>query len=770
MNTLHLDICYRPLRVAWAIESDDFGAFRQAVMLSNALWGGRFNPILIADREKDARRLVDLFRVDMVFPIGSSDNVRKIVEKFAYLINPFFEDSIFVGTTHEDKRAQLLDVHNALAFLQDRPDEKAINDAGLKIYEWETADPLADVFLIQFGKYPDVNQTGIDYRKLLTSSFNATTATIKPTSSIPADYLDHPSISYLSRHSLKRHHGVQAQWDSPGFFFGDASNLDDLVNYWNLRAADISLLFVDPTHLSRYAEIVPTWAKKVSRMLSRRRHDWPQNLTVWIPEKKINGEHRTYVSQSLKGVEFTISPASEEIWNGLNVRAPTMMFDSFSQLAWFGREHGKPKVSFSLGDKPFSSDIWFHTQHLVASVSTMRSLFGEDEYTFDLPYVPELNEFFSRSMHLGHNILRVEPGRIGLVVDATDTDSWLYALPVSQLVERIFKMAGYSSQLSNAGLIARQLISNVGSLQGARVFKIPGVRKLLRTYGPGRSFTKKSAFQLIATKDANSSDSKFSDYRDLYIESRPVGSNLMPKDVFGYLVEKGLFRVGTKLTCPNCRMSSWLSLDVLKHRVTCEFCGYQHDASRQLSGGEWWFRRSGVMGTERNAQGAVPVALTLQQLETTLHGGLDRNMYVPSLVLSRELADPFKTEVDFVWIIPRLYPRRTEIILGECKDLGPIKPEEFKRDIENLRVLAESLPEKTFKTFILLSKLTRFESHEVELAKTLNTHDQQRTILLTERELEPYFIYQRTKAKFAIEEYAGTPEKLARNTAKIYFS
>ena len=70
MNTIRVDICYRPLRIGLAIRSDDIDAFRQAVRLSHTLWGGRFNPILIVDREEEAKRLIDLFRVDLIWPIG----------------------------------------------------------------------------------------------------------------------------------------------------------------------------------------------------------------------------------------------------------------------------------------------------------------------------------------------------------------------------------------------------------------------------------------------------------------------------------------------------------------------------------------------------------------------------------------------------------------------------------------------------------------------------------------------------------------------------
>src|SRR5882724_4945847 len=141
-------------------------------------------------------------------------------------------------------------------------------------------------------------------------------------------------------------------------------------------------------------------------------------------------------------------------------------------------------------------------------------------------------------------------------------------------------------------------------------------------------------------------------------------------------------------------MPSWTGLDALRERVVCELCGQDHNVARQLVNGEWHYRRSGVMGAERNAQGAVPVALTLQQLATTLHGSGD--IYSPSLDLKPRAGVDLPTcEVDFVWVVPESRGWRqpkTAVLLGECKDQGPIELAEFERDVENLRRVAAAFP------------------------------------------------------------------------------
>ena len=68
METVRVDISYRPLRIGYAIKAGDMEAFRAAARFSFALWGGRFNPIIVVDEPQEADSLIDVFRVDMILP------------------------------------------------------------------------------------------------------------------------------------------------------------------------------------------------------------------------------------------------------------------------------------------------------------------------------------------------------------------------------------------------------------------------------------------------------------------------------------------------------------------------------------------------------------------------------------------------------------------------------------------------------------------------------------------------------------------------------
>lgn len=763
MDTLRVDICYRPLRIGWAIKSDDFDAFRKAVRYSHALWGGRFNPILFVDHEEESGKLIDLFRVDVIIPVGDSDEVKEFPNKYPYLINPFWGESVLnKGGKHDHPFSRALDIHNTLIYLRDKPEWKRIKDHGVRCVVWSDEDPLADHFLTQFGGYPDKDEIGTDYLDLLKKASKFEEISIDSEGALPTTILDYPGISYFSQYGIDRHYGIGRGWNSPGFYVGDSTNLQDLVCHWNLRACDISLFFIDPQHLERYVDLIPAWEKVIKDMVANYRHEIDRKLGVWTRLEDLDEARKPFPGMELIGCRIS----DVATWNGRNVKAPMMYFGQASALGVMSGENSKPKVSFTLPDKPFCGDSWFHSQHLVASISFIGGLYGDDDHTLKAPYLPELNEFYARTMHFEYSKLRIEPGRIGLVVDAADYDSFLYALPVADLMERIFDMAGYEAKLSNAGLITKQLITRLGGLQGGRAFKIPGVRRLFKTYGPNATIRKKAALQMIGKPDPERPHVKFSDHRDIYIQARSFKDKITPDKVFGFLVEKGLFRVGADLKCPSCQLNSWIPLDSLKQRLTCDLCGHEHDVTRSLTDfNEWHYRRSGVLGLEKNAQGAVPVCLTLQQLDTNLHGGLDDGLYSPSLELSpKEGNGDKKCETDFVWVIPREYPRKTVVIIAECKDQGPID----EGDIENLKRIADALPKKRFKTYILLSQISPFTDEEIQLAKGLNDKYHQRAILLSADELEPYHI-EKGKDDSGRDLNWYSPEEMASSTDYLFF-
>lgn len=273
-------------------------------------------------------------------------------------------------------------MHNAFVHLRDKPEWKAAQEKGIRIYNWENSDPLSDVFLSQFGCYPSVEETGFDYRAAIMEATKGSEHTLSPSLPISAETLDYLTISSISRYGLKRHHSVAVRQSYPGFFVGDASSLDDLVCYWNLRACDLPLCFVDPNHMERYSEALPAWKKSMQDYVANYRHEWDRRIAVWTRH-----EQPAEVCNLFRDINPMCCQVSGFTWNGLNISAPTMHLGEVSVLGVMGSEQGKPKVSFALTDKPFCGDVWFHQQHLVASVSFIGGLYGDEQNTPLMPHI-----------------------------------------------------------------------------------------------------------------------------------------------------------------------------------------------------------------------------------------------------------------------------------------------------------------------------------------------------------------------------------------------
>lgn len=771
MDTLRLNISYRPIRICWAISVGDFDALRIAVRTNYALWGGRFNPIVAVEHSEEACAIVSRFRPDVILPVGKSEAITNFIKKYPHLISPFYHDQVLCGQGSE-AFSQALDIHNLVHFYSSKNDWAVLKGKGAAIYKWDENDPLSDVLMMQLGQYPKVANKHIDYDAIFQAGLDAARIDIDPIAPLPTRVLELVNICYLSRYGLVPKQPYIPE--HPGFYHGDASDFTDLLTFWNLRANHLPLVFIDKRCEHRFENIIALVKGHFHESVAATSLNRKQWCTIWHRQDVFDPEERSIPAIFGDG-DFAYRDISRYSWEE-SLQVPPIYFSDATTVLAVVSDSPKPKVSFALGDRPFSSEGWFYRQLAVASIRSPVGFYARDDYTLSLPYLPEMNEFFARAIYYFYNRLRCEREGFGLIIDASASDISISPLATIDLFKKVFEFAGFTASVSSGGLIAKQLISQMGGLQGGRVFKIPGVRRLIKTYGPSASFTKRSAHRLIGGKDPENPNASFSDHEDLVIEYRAAGAKLSPEDVFRYLVNKRLFRIGADLKCPTCQLHNWYSVDDLRQSLVCQMCGEDFDATTQLVDGEWTYRRSGVLGAERNAQGAVPVALALQQLDVTIRSFFGLRSYSLSLDLKSAKGElQSKCEVDFAWLLPSQGQSRAVLIIGECKDKGsaPTRDKDGATinsvDIDNLRAVADAFPRERFEVYILLAKLCPFTTSEIEMAKSLNSEYRKRVILLTDRELDPYFVFDRTAKAFDVGRHPISAEDLATATDRIYF-
>jgi hypothetical protein len=756
MSTLSIRIRYRPIRMGFCVQQGNLDDVRRALHLAHTFWGGRFNPIIpvgsTAAETELARDLVNVFHVDALYPVAKVPSIESFINGFPYLPWPKFERGLFLDSMG-GKIASFLDIYHPVAALfEEHIKDKAKPRVAGTLFEWNEADPLKDVFLASFGAYPARDEIGKDYTDFFVTNLKATRVQLNVADAIPADSYKALTPSALSAFDLNSY--GRSSRGNPGLFIGDPADFDHIVSFWNLRAADIDLVFYAPAQASRLDGVKDAFLAALRKR--------PGNPVGWRNQIAIWAKTVEALQQNNFGPDTVGSVVTPGIWNGLNVVPPFMYIrDEQSVLASLTESGTSLSISFQLPDKPFSDDSGFHNQAVVVSVRPLVDVARAKESTIRPPYIPELNEYYGREAHFSRNEVRSEQEGLGIITGLTRNDLTIHALPNRELIGKLFNAFGMKAQPSVPGLIASRLIQQMGGLQGCRVFKIMGVRKLIEKYGPLESFTRSGAVQMIGQNDAITGRPNFEQHEGLFIEQREE-PKLKPEHAFMFLVKKGVFRVGLKLKCTNCELDFWMALDDVATEVRCELCGRIFNIVSQLRDRDWAYRRSGLFGREDHQEGSIPVALTLQQIDTICSEGL---IYSTAMNVSPVNAGIEACETDFVIVGERDYEGRVSLAIGECKSNDEIT----EQDVTHLKRVADVFPSKRIATYIIFSKTAPFTPTEIQRCRAAQDPRRPRVILLSDRELEPYFVYERTEKEFEIHSAAISFEDLARATQHIYF-
>ncbi len=748
---MNFEIVTRPVRVGWCVRGDDPEHFRRAVRLTHTAWGGRFNPLLPVDDLELSSRLVDLFAVDILYPVTDDKELVSFAESFPNLPWPFHHDKLFIGREDGQAWPELLDVSHPLFLLQARL-AGAEGFTQRLIPSFDDQDDLGEVLLATYGGYPS-EALGRDYEQGFREILKGEVLSIPLGATIPP--VLRSAITPATATSYALEHDYLGSWRCPGLYVGQASNLADLITYWNLRATGIDLLFYDPAHHHRLESLVLSYLHDLIDTFPQR-EEWYRRVSVWQLDKSVE------LGGALGDFPALHCTASKTIWNGLNVQATAAKIAREVVLGVEARGTEVSSVSMAMPPKP-----WLRPgrrapgQHVVF---TFRPFVApkSDDVTYHPFNIPALNEYYGRECSFIWNTARLTRQGLGIINNVGLSHETLHALDPRALIQRVFGAFGMDAQPSRPGLVAQRLIRQMGGVQGCRVFKIRGVRKLIQAYSPLESFTRGGALGLIGDVDPATKRIRFEDYESLFIEKREKGK-LTPAQVFTYLLSKRVFRVGLLLQCPTCDLDFWLALDDAKSVTECQYCGTTFDVAPQLRDRDWRYRRSGLFGREDHQQGAIPVALTLQQLDTTLH--YDSMVYTTSLNVSSQGKVVESCEVDFV-IMGQDHDGRVHIGLGEAKSSMEISED----DVRHLSLVADAFDNSNVDSYLIFAKTGNFSDVEVARCERGQSRYRRRVILLSQRELEPYFVYEKVEVAGSRSLYGGTLKSMAEAAQATYFS
>lgn len=89
MATTNLSVKYRPARIGFLVAEGNIADLIKASQLNTLLWGGIRNPIIpVSTNPSLAKKLIEVFYVDFLYPISHDSEVNKIWEEYESLKIP----------------------------------------------------------------------------------------------------------------------------------------------------------------------------------------------------------------------------------------------------------------------------------------------------------------------------------------------------------------------------------------------------------------------------------------------------------------------------------------------------------------------------------------------------------------------------------------------------------------------------------------------------------------------------------------------------------
>lgn len=710
----------RPIRLAHLVDPNDPGQVREAIRLSSTLWGGSYCPIITLYKRMPAT-WKDLLRAPLAMRVISG------------YIDAFDPDILvqFSKTIPDSLKQSGLEVIRPETVWENLKEHRS-PQYGLGVFELFT-----DIFEEHFKykpKYPIkvvIPKIPPQLSLFWASLFGEYPATIS--SLLEKYYLEPlevkmidfqlPKLTELMENNVLFPRRITQRGLTPfnrsGFgrdafvYFCDATKVEDVVDFWNLRALGKSVI-----PLPKQLQDDPQLRDIVIGFLKFNRRPWKHNPQVCDTASIVRARSRTMeqMQEYAKTLKIDREPNDPSL-------------DGFFSLQhWYPRiwdEWAKDKdgavpadiyseeeKAIEVNDVSDREEAEIHFRPLLPELAQGYGYYGAprcaNEISFHL-YGPAdyLAEAFPKSS--GDNFSRAisgltssrgdwRVGKNGLVMLVKHDFNEIRNIPTAETI--VFSWLtdlGWKPELSAPGLIAKQIRR---TLEGS-----PYLLRNERVLGLFEHMNGGSVKQDGSPVESN----KVTQERDL-----PVGEVKNRVDaasergnLYDYLISRGIFKLGLRPQCPRCLRHSWFALENVRDTFNCPKCLNVFPAIGNLGNVIWSYKTTGPFSVPNYADGAYAVLA----LEFFGHHKMHTLRTTPVLSFKATAANKKDLEADFAlfWQESMFGEKRDGIMFGECKTYGRFE----KKDYDRMRYLAKVFPGAVLVFSTLRKSLTPKEVVEI---------------------------------------------------------
>lgn len=513
----------------------------------------------------------------------------------------------------------------------------------------------------------------------------------------------------ITQHALDNHRQSGSRGGVYAFFM-DATKIEDIIDYWNLRAMGRSVMPI-PKQLIANDQMRGI----IIEFFKENRVPWGHDKTVCDCAHLVKSRNSTMDELQAYAKTLKIEPEPDDpskdgffylqhwyprVWaewardkDGAN---PDDFYGDEASIEITDSDDLKISISPMLPD--FADKYAYHSEPRCANEISFR-LYGSNEY---------LAEVFPKSS--GDNFIRSissfgsfrdywRVGRNGLVKLVTDNFTDYWEIPESQkVVFAWLKDHGWDAELSAPGLLAKQIYKKLdGHILALANEKLLG----LLEHMDGGS---------VQSNGQPVKNNRINQERELPIGEikNKLQDTSKKTDLCDYLISKGIFHVGLRIQCPHCIRNSWFPVNQIEKTFTCPLCLNTFPAIGNVEGGTWCYKTTGPFSVANYADGAYA---TLLALDFFNERKLSTIRATPALSFTAKALDKKDIEADFAlfWQDSIYGEKKNGLVFGECKTYGQFQ----KKDFDRMRYLGKSFPGAILAFSTLRKTLTAREIREI---------------------------------------------------------
>ena len=675
----------RPIKLAFLVNPKDKNSLLKAIEINTFLWGGTFNPIIptyrrIPSKWRDSpfknpnaqsviSGYLDNFDPDYVIPMGECSDYsldvgnREKIDDVSEILAPFEEDGV---PNYGIGLFEVLNhfIEQELKFQRRYPLDICIPRFGTRFRPF-----LASVF----GTFPENIDT------IFWENF-AEALEAKKIDCSASNYTEFFNSQKLFLRRMTRLYIKPSSRREQCVFFLDGTNSLDVMDYWNLRAIGWNVLPVPRQFIQSDKTKRPILDFIKENYLPR--HLGPQvhqKATILKSRSVSEDEHQHFLGllEKSKIMSQTLYPRIWDEWtrDADNVGCCELETDTV--------EHDVPTnqeiIRFKTLDPKFINRFGGYGKSRFANDIELRLY---DDTELFAAVIPEGGRELARVIG-GFNLFDWRLSRKGLVyLSSYSKRTVSLSLPQAEAIFiKWLELRGWIVELSPAGRNAKQMIRQLGGVNGTWILAKKGIIKLL---GEMNSSDEKSMLEVdLRGRIAKIANQMTPEIANQTKRKRNEVVKRIQERILQQLTEKKVFQLGMEIQCPVCARSPWYSVKDADYELQCrclEWISFP-PASKEI---KWSYRTLGPFSFPKQAHGAYTVLLTLRFFSFLLDGAT-----TPLMSFTAEKGK-VEMEADLALFFQgsKFGDSKTEVIFAECKTFNAFQ----KKDADRMINLGDAFP------------------------------------------------------------------------------